>query len=197
MFFIPLFSLLAHLSHSERSTEYLAFDQEFHFSFTQIEDTQYNVTFELWVPLEYYQTFQWYGIAIQDILDDYRDFRADYYIALTSDGLMRDYYGTNESHPISDESLGCTNDIVSWSYQNEDFQVYAWARLLRTGDPCDVDLLLYKPFMIKYAMGPVIDGEIGMHSLKYVGYEYFVLTAGYEDNNDDERAVYGPWTARG
>lgn len=174
--------------------EYLAFGLEFHWSFSQNSDTdEIDVTFEYWVPTEYTLRFGWVGVAIQDALDPMDDFRADYYIALTSDGLMTDRYSTYNGFSEEDVDQGCTNDIESWSEVVYDYTVYYWKRLLITGDACDIDLVAQKPFVVKYALGPTVEGMIEQHSMKYMGYEYFILSEIYQDSNADERGQYGPW----
>lgn len=179
---------------SAGGVEYFAFGLEFHWSFSQNLDTEdIDVTFEFWVPTEYTLRFGWVGVAIQDALDPVDDFRADFYIALTSDGLMTDRYSTYNGYSELDTDQGCTNDIESWMEIVNDFTVYYWKRKLATGDACDIELVAQKPFLVKYALGPVVDGVIEKHSMKYMGYEYFVLSEIYQDNNSDERGLYGPW----
>ncbi|OMJ83487.1 hypothetical protein SteCoe_15590 [Stentor coeruleus] len=179
---------------SAGGVEYLAFGLEFHWSFSQNPDEEVvDVTFEYWVPTEYTLRFGWVGVAIQDALDPVDDFRADFYIALTSDGLMTDRYSTYNGYSELDTDQGCTNDVESWMDIVYDYTVYYWKRKLITGDSCDVDLVSQKPYLVKYALGPVKDGVIEKHSMKYMGYEYFILSEIYQDNNSDERGQYGPW----
>lgn len=173
--------------------EYFAFDLELHFTLGNDDSGADIVTFEFWVPKVYEDKFGWVGVALQDVLDPMDDFRSDYYIAFTSDRLMTDRYATYNGYSEEDVDQGCTNDIVSSSREEEAFYVYVWERKLVTGDPCDIDLVLGKPVLVKYAMGPVVDGYIEQHSMKYMGYEYFLLSPNYKDNNEDERGLYGPW----
>ena len=195
--FIMIFILLALIGlykvNASYGIEYLGFDLELHFILADDEDNNDVVTFELWIPKEYTRRFGWIGIALQDILDPMDNFRADYYIALTSNGLMTDRYATYNGFSEEDVDQGCTDDIVAWSRDEEHFAVYIWERKLTTGDDCDIDLFLGKPMLVKYAMGPVIDGVIEQHSMKYMGYEYLLLSPNYVDNNEDERGLYGPW----
>ena len=58
---------------------------------------------------------------------------------------------------------------------------------------CDILLDMGKPVLVKWALGPVIDGYIEMHHMQDMGFEYFILAEFYLDNNEDERARYGPW----
>lgn len=94
----------------------------------------------------------------------------------------------------TDEDQGCTNDIKAWSeYDGDESFIFLWSRKLITGDACDVDLIQGKPWLIKWALGPLIDGEIEQHSMRHMGMEYIVLSEYYLDNNEDERFVFGPW----
>lgn len=190
MLILTLLSLSA--ASSTGGVEYLAFDLELSFEFSgEIDDAV--ITFDLKVPGVYFDMFGWIGIALQDVLDAMDDFRVDYYIALTSDGIMTDRYGELNDQTDLDVDQGCTSDIEASMEEDGEYKHLIWSRSFDTGDPCDVKLIMGKPIMVKYAMGPVVDGVIEQHSMKYMGYEYMVLSVNYWDNNEDERTLYGPW----
>lgn len=172
--------------------EYFGFDMTF--SWTFLSDNE--IEFELSVPIHYRDAFGWVGIALQDARDARDKFKCDYYIALLDDGLMTDRYAEANGFSKTDENQGCKNDLIVSSRETEKYLLITFSRLMVTGDRCDIDLFKDKPIMVKYAIGPVIDGNIEQHSFRYNGLEYIVLSEDYEDTNQDERFIYGPWMVK-
>ena len=170
--------------------EYLGFDMKLTWNFPD-EDT---IEFELYVPSHYREAFGWVGIAIQDARDARDSFTCDYYIGLLSDGLMTDRFARANGFSKTDEDQGGNYDLVVNSTENQGYFVIYFSRKLNTGDPYDIVLIKDKPFMVKYALGPLIEGNIEQHSFRYNGLEYVVLSQDYVDYNDDERKRYGPWS---
>ncbi|CAG9323900.1 unnamed protein product [Blepharisma stoltei] len=173
----------------DSGVEYFSFDMKLKWYFPSDNE----VEFELWIPKRYEASFGWAGIAIQDISEARDNFHADYFIGLMSDGLMTDRYAEINGFSLEDVDQGCTNDIESWRRYEPNSVIFCWKRKLITGDKCDVELVRDKPYMVKWALGPVIDGAIEQHSMRHMGLEYLVLSDLYLDNNEDERQTYGPW----
>ena len=169
--------------------EYLAFDLGLEWYFPSEDE----ITFDLYVPLNYREAFGWIGLAFQDARDARDKFACDYYIALLEDGLMTDRYAEANGFSKTDEDQGCVNDLTTSSEELDKYLKISFTRKLETGDRCDIVLHKDKPLMVKFAIGPVIDGNIEQHSFRYNGIEYIVLSEEYEDTNNDERFVYGPW----
>ncbi|CAG9334350.1 unnamed protein product [Blepharisma stoltei] len=174
---------------SSLSIEYLPYGLMLKYFF---HDTD-TVTMELWIPRKYENIFDWAGIAIQDAADSQETFRCDYYIAVMDGGVFTDRFSTTNGLPLIDEDLGGTNDINSSRRYEQNYLVQSLTRKFNTGDEYDVQLEWKKPYELKWALGPIIDGNIGQHSLRYMGFEYFLMADEYFDKNDDERRRFGPW----
>lgn len=183
------FIYLLTLSKVLAGVEYLGFDLVLSWTFPD----DLSVEFEYSMPLHYRQVFGWAGVAMQDARDAKNNFKGDYYIAFMTDGLMTDRYAERNGYSLTDVEQGGTYDLVASSYETEDRFVIVFKRLLETADIFDIKLTKDRPILIKYALGPVIDGYIEQHSMRFMGYEYIVLSQNYEDDNNDERFVYGPW----
>lgn len=175
----------------DKQVEYLPHDLSLRWTFP----SETEVTFEYWIPLEQYEFYTWAGIALQDPRDARDHFRCDYFIAeLNESPQMTDRYAERNGLPQLDTELGCTDDITSWSEVTEDHLIIYFSRLLLSPDiACDVQMPYGKPLLVKWAIGHMIDGQIQQHDLRDMGFEYFVLSTEYLDDNGDERAIYGPW----
>ena len=169
--------------------EYLGFDLVLSWKFP----TETSVKFELSMPLRYREVFGWAGVAFQDARDAKNKFKGDYYIAFLEDGLMTDRYAEKNGYSLTDIEQGGTYDLTVSSEVREDRFIIVFERLLVTPDIFDIELTKDRPVLVKYALGPVIDGFIEQHSMRYMGFEYIILSEDYEDTNNDERFVYGPW----
>ena len=188
--FLILLSLSSYLASA--GIEYLGFDLTI--TWTYLSDDE--IEFELSVPLIYREALGWVGIALQDARDARDKFKCDYYIAPLDTGLMTDRYAEANGFSKTDVNQGCKNDLVVSSSETEKYLLIKFSRKLKTGDRCDIDLHKDKPIMIKYAIGPMIDGNIEQHSFRFNGLEYIILSEDYEDTNNDERFVYGPWMVK-
>ncbi|CAG9311591.1 unnamed protein product [Blepharisma stoltei] len=174
----------------DSGVEYFSFDMKLKWYFPSDNE----VEFELWIPKRYESTFGWAGIEIQDISEARDNYKADCYMGFMKDGLMMDRYAEEMGFSFTDtDEDECTNDIESWRRYEDNVVIFCWKRKLVTGDKCDIDLVRDKPYMVKWALGPEIDGEMAQHSFETIGLEYIVLSDLYLDNNEDERMVYGPW----
>lgn len=173
------------------ATEYFPYGLQLRWFFPSEGD----ITFEYWVPKYYEDVFDWAGIAIQDSGDSQETFRCDYYLAfMADDGVFTDRFSTVNGNPPLDEKIGGTNDITASRRYEGNFLIFSATRKLVTTDTeCDVMLKMNHPYEIKWALGPLFDGEIEQHSLKYMGYEFILLQDEYLDFNVDERRRYGPW----
>lgn len=182
--------LLAFLLSVHAVVEYLPRGMKLKFYFPTTEEVQ----FEWWIPMTTLEPYEWIGFAIQDTKYARNNFKADYYMALKSEGVFKDYYLDHEGFPVLDTDLGGTDDILETEdIQNGYYMVYTLKRKLITGDKFDTDLYLERPYMVKWALGVLVDGEISQHSMEDLGFEYFVLVDGYEDRNQDELRKYGPF----
>lgn len=184
---LPL--LLVFVLGAQAGKEYLGFDLTISWTFPE-ED---YVLFELAVPVSYREAFGWMGIALQDARDARDSFSCDYYIAPMDTGLMTDRYAQANGFSLTDEDQGCATNLDVSSEEVGNYLLIKFGRPLITGDRCDIPLYKDKPLMVKYAIGPMIDGNIEQHSFRFNGLEYIVLSDTYEDKNNDERFVYGPW----
>jgi len=174
-----------------RSVEYLPFGLTLEWYFPDEE----TITFEYHVPRLYEEVFGWAGLAFQSTLESMEDFRCDYYIALLDgEGVMTDRYAETNGYPPFDIEQGGTNDLTSSREYRGNYLVLIFTRKLDTGDDCcDIVMTKNSPILVKWALGPIIDGYIEQHSLKFMGYEYFIIRDEYEDDNLDERGTYGPF----
>lgn len=189
-FLIMLFILVGLVLGAKAGVEYLGLDLTISWTFPEDD----YVMFELAVPVSYRDAFGWIGIALQDARDARDSFSCDYYIAPMETGLMTDRFAQANGFSETDEDLGCTTDLdVSSEVVGNYFMVKFGRHLITPDKRCDIPLYRDKPLMVKYAIGPMIDGNIEQHSYRYHGLEYVVLSETYEDKNNDERFVYGPW----
>ncbi|CAG9319055.1 unnamed protein product [Blepharisma stoltei] len=184
IYFISLLCLTSSLS-----VEYFPYGMMFKYFFPDQE----TVTMEFWIPSQYEKIFDWAGIAIQDAADSQETFRCDYYIAFMDGGVFTDRFSTVNGRPPFDTDLGGTDDITSERRYDGNYLVQSMTRKLQTGDEYDVQFSYKRPYQIKWALGPIIDGIIEQHSLRYMGFEYFLMMDDYNDKNDDDRRRYGPW----
>ncbi|CAG9311476.1 unnamed protein product [Blepharisma stoltei] len=152
------------------------------------------VNFELWIPHETHQGFDWQGIAIQDVRDPRDNFKCDYFIAFYKEGGFTDRYSEANGLPPLDEVYGGTQDITSEKFDIDGYTVFTLNRKLLTGDIYDVPFDYGRPYLLKWSIGNFNEkGEIQRHTMDNMGMEYFVLTEQYHDRNHDERGKYGPW----
>lgn len=182
-------SLLLQVIGSLGAIEYFTKGQHLKFYFP----TEDQVTFELWVPSANLAGFDWIGLAIQSTNYPRNDFQADYYIAMV-DNVFTDRWADDHYLPVLDSDLGGSLDIVSDRYEYEDYIIYTLTRRLATGDDYDQELVVDTPYMIQWAKGNVVDGEIAVHSMDNCGFEYLILAADYFDRNHDDYGKFGPWS---
>eukprot|EP00358_Blepharisma_japonicum_P005820 CAMPEP_0202945804 /NCGR_PEP_ID=MMETSP1395-20130829/7311_1 /ASSEMBLY_ACC=CAM_ASM_000871 /TAXON_ID=5961 /ORGANISM="Blepharisma japonicum, Strain Stock R1072" /LENGTH=431 /DNA_ID=CAMNT_0049646067 /DNA_START=104 /DNA_END=1399 /DNA_ORIENTATION=- len=148
---------------------------------------------EFWIPSLYEKIFDWAGLAIQEAADSQETFRCDYYIAFMDGGVFTDRFSTVNGRPPLDTDLGGTNDITSDRRYEGNYLIQSLTRKLQTGDEYDVQFRFKRAYELKWALGPIIDGIIEQHSLRYMGYEFFLMIDDYQDKNDDDRRRFGPW----
>lgn len=152
-----------------------------------------QVTFELWVPSQNLEGFDWIGLAIQNTNYPKNAFQADYYIAMVGD-VFTDRWADGHYLPQLDSELGGTSDIDADRYEYEDYVIYTLTRSLVTGDAYDTELEYDNPYMIQWAKGNLVDGEISSHNMDNCGAEYLILASDYLDRNHDDSGKFGPWT---
>ena len=155
-----------------------------------------EITIEFWVPQKTLAYYDWVGIGLQDSRDARDNFRCDYYIAKTvSCGLFDDRFDDSDNGlPPLDTELGGCSSITSSRTTVDKHDVFILTRKLVTGDDHDIPLYIGRPVLVKWALGNVDElGNIEMHALDDMGFEYVVLDDGYEDRNHDVRGKFGPW----
>ncbi|OMJ88751.1 hypothetical protein SteCoe_9213 [Stentor coeruleus] len=184
-----IISLLLQVIGSLGAIEYFTKGQHLKFYFPTVD----QVTFELWVPSANLLGFDWIGIAIQCTNYPRNAFQADYYIAMVDD-VFTDRWADGHYLPVLDTDLGGNSDIVSDRYEYEDYVIYTLTRSLATGDVYDQELVVDTPYMIQWAKGNLVDGEIGVHTMDNCGFEYLILADDYLDRNHDDNGKFGPWT---
>ncbi|OMJ91596.1 hypothetical protein SteCoe_5855 [Stentor coeruleus] len=185
VFVITLIALSAH-----GMVEYLPRGMQMKYFFPAEDE----VKFEWWIPMSVIDPYDWIGFAIQDVKWARNSFEADYYILVRSEQKYQDYFLDHEGNPVSDELLGGTSDILeTLTIQYGSHMIYSLHRKLVTGDLFDTDLVKERPYMLKWALGVMNDGEVAQHAMLDIGFEYFVLSELYEDRNHDEMTVYGPF----
>jgi hypothetical protein len=153
-----------------------------------------EVQFEFWVPKQMIEAYEWIGFAMQSTKWARNNFVGDYYILVRSEGVFTDRYLNYEGNPMLDTDLGGTSDILESStltYGN--YEIYALRRLMVTDDDYDIELVFADSYMIKWALGVLENGEVAIHDVKDMGFEYCVFDDIYEDRNSDERNIFGPF----
>lgn len=175
------------------SIEYLPFNIQVTFHLYQ-ENNENWVSFSLQVPIDYKKVFGWIGIGIKNGFDPINSGPADFWVSIT-DGSTYDMFRSGTDIPVNDEDLGCINNIESSYNETEDYSIYLWKRKFYTGDAlCDLVLKQNWPYVVVYEMGDLdSEGNILKAFERYSGFEYIVFKNDYNDDNTDERGMYGPW----
>ncbi|OMJ86267.1 hypothetical protein SteCoe_12249 [Stentor coeruleus] len=182
-------SLLLQVIGSLGAIEYFTKGQHLKYYFPTVD----QVTFELWIPSVNLVGFDWIGLAIQCTNYPRNDFQADYYIAMVDD-IFTDRWADGHYLPILDSELGGSSNIVSDRYEYEDYVIYTLTRSLITEDVYDQELVIDTPYMIQWAKGNLVDGEIDTHTMDNCGFEYLILADDYLDRNHDDNGKFGPWS---
>lgn len=182
--------LLLQLTSCFAAIEYFTKGMQLRFYFPSEEE----VTFELWVPAENLETYDWIGFALQDVKYPSNNFIADFYIALV-DGTMSDQYANSHVSIALDADLGGSDDIESNRYEYDGYVIYTVSRLLETGDEFDTELVIDSPYKVMWAKGHVDEEGNLEHTVKDSGSEYIILVGDYMDRNHDDSGKFGPWTS--
>ena len=112
---------------------------------------------------------------------------ADLFIIRKDTSTLEDYYASDNELPPLDTSANGINNLSLLSHTDDDENfITVFTRKLNTGDPNDIVLRTGARYIVLYAYGEVLNGELQEEDSDDNGGERLVLQEDYDDEEEDD-----------